>query len=377
MPGKGHRKTGAVGADLFGIPLVELGELCEKGSSHIAQKDLENRDGDYPIYGAGGLIKHVDFYQQETPYIAIVKDGAGVGRVMRLPAKSSVIGTLQYILPRDHVDVGYLAYALEHMHLSKYHTGATIPHIYFKDYKKEKLPLPPLEEQVRIAALLDKVSGLIAKRQAQADKLDELAKARFAEMFGDPRVNPHGFAEKHLSEIAVYFNGLTYRPEDVAEQGTIVLRSSNIQNNQLDFQDTVRVACAVRDRLLVRENDILMCSRNGSESLVGKAALIQHVQEPMSFGAFMMIIRSDYYSYLLTYFQTDAFRQQIRTSATTTIHQITGRMLDDIVIPVPPLPIVGQYKNFMEQTSQTKLRIQQNLDQLKTLKEALMQQYWG
>lgn len=127
-------KAGTTWADLSGVTWAELEETCEKGSSNIAQKDLEDRDGEYPIYGASGFIKNVDFYQQETPYIAVVKDGAGVGRVMRLPAKSSVIGTMQYILPKNNVDTGYLAYALEHMNLSKYYTGATIPHIYFKDY---------------------------------------------------------------------------------------------------------------------------------------------------------------------------------------------------------------------------------------------------
>ena len=78
------------------------------------------------------------------------------------------------------------------------------------------------------------------------------------------------------------------------------MRSSNIQNSQLDFADTVRVDCAVKEKLMVQENDILMCSRNGSARLVGKVALIKGIQEPMTFGAFMMIIRSRYHSYLMT-----------------------------------------------------------------------------
>ena len=77
--------------------MTRLDELCQKKSSSIAQKDLENREGMYPIYGASGFIKNIDFYEQEKPYVAVVKDGAGVGRVMILPAKSSVIGTMQYI----------------------------------------------------------------------------------------------------------------------------------------------------------------------------------------------------------------------------------------------------------------------------------------
>ena len=116
----------------------------------------------------------------------------------------------------------------------------------------------------------------------------------------------------------------------VTNDGTIVLRSSNIQNSQLDFADTVRVNSSIKDKLFVKDNDILMCSRNGSARLVGKVALIKNLSEPMTFGAFMMIIRSRYYPYLMTYFQMEAFRRQISTGATTTINQITGNMLNKI-----------------------------------------------
>ena len=94
--------------------MIQLKDLCQKASSNIAQKDLEGHEGQYPIYGASGLIGYVDFYKQENPYVAVVKDGAGIGRVMCLPEKSSVIGTMQYILPNEGVNVHYLAFAMEH-----------------------------------------------------------------------------------------------------------------------------------------------------------------------------------------------------------------------------------------------------------------------
>lgn len=126
---------------------IKLEEVCEKATSNISQKDLEDNFGEYPVYGASGLIKNIDFYKQEKEYIAIVKDGAGIGRTMLLPAKSSVIGTLQYIIPNDKLDIKYLYYAITSMKLSKYFSGATIPHIYFKDYKREKIPFVTRENQ--------------------------------------------------------------------------------------------------------------------------------------------------------------------------------------------------------------------------------------
>ena len=90
---------------------VTLGDVCIKGSSNIAQKDLENNNGTYAIYGASGYIKNVNFYHQDMPYIAVVKDGAGIGRTMLLPEKTSVIGTLQYLIPNDSVSVKYSNFA--------------------------------------------------------------------------------------------------------------------------------------------------------------------------------------------------------------------------------------------------------------------------
>ena len=196
-------------------------------------------------------------------------------------------------------------------------------------------------------------------------------------MFGDPTTNPKGYPIKVLSEIAEYWNGLTYKPEDVSDEGIIVLRSSNIQNATLDFADIVRVSCKIGDKKYVQDNDILMCSRNGSARLVGKVALIKEVEEPMSFGAFMMIIRSAYYSYLMTYFQMPAFRMQIATGATTTINQITGRMLDAVKLPVPDADTINQFADFVKQVDKSKVAVQKALDETQMLFDSLMQKYFA
>ena len=105
---------------------VKLEDVCINQSSNLIQRDIEYLSGDYPVFGAAGFIKNIDSYKQEKEYIAIVKDGAGVGRTMLLPAKSSVIGTLQYLLPKENINIGYLNYALIKLNLAKYASGATI-----------------------------------------------------------------------------------------------------------------------------------------------------------------------------------------------------------------------------------------------------------
>ena len=179
---------------------VKLGDVCDKGSSNLKQSDVINQNGQYPVYGAAGLLGNIDSYHQDKPYVAVVKDGAGVGRVTLHPGYSSVIGTLQYLLPKENVLPEYLYYVTKHMHLEKYYTGATIPHIYFKDYKNEKFNLDTIEKQQRIVDILKKTENIIESRQQELQKLDDLIRARFVEMFGDPKLNDRGWNSGIISD---------------------------------------------------------------------------------------------------------------------------------------------------------------------------------
>ena len=161
---------------------VKLGDVCERGTSNLRQSDVVGKGGDYPIYGASGYIGDVDFYHQEKSYVAIVKDGAGIGRTMLCPEKSSVIGTMQYLLPKDAILPQYLYYVVKYMHLEKYFSGATIPHIYFKDYKNEQFNLDTLKKQAIIVKILGKCEEVIAARNKQLNALDELIQARFVDL---------------------------------------------------------------------------------------------------------------------------------------------------------------------------------------------------
>ena len=191
---------------------VTLDEVCTKATSKYAQKDLANMTGEYPVFGASGFIKNIGVYQQEKTYVAVVKDGAGIGRTMLLPGKSSVIGTMQYLLPKENVLPKFLYYAVKSMHLEKYYTGATIPHIYFKDYKKETFDLPEDTRQKEIINIFDKVELIIQSRKLQLKALDELIKSRFIEMFGDINVNNRGWTIQPLGELCTIVRGGSPRP---------------------------------------------------------------------------------------------------------------------------------------------------------------------
>lgn len=180
---------------------VKLEDVCERGSSNIKQSDIIKMSGNYPIYGASGLAGKVNFYHQEQPYVAVVKDGAGIGRTTLNPAKSSVIGTMQYLIPKKNVLPEYLFYVVSYMHLEKYYTGATIPHIYFKDYKNEEFNLDNIEKQLEIIDVLGRCKKVIEARKQELVELDSLTKARFVEMFGTLDTPTQAFEKATLKEL--------------------------------------------------------------------------------------------------------------------------------------------------------------------------------
>ena len=217
---------------------VTLGDVCKKASSNVAQKDILSNDGKYPIYGASGRIKTVNFYHQEQAYIAIVKDGAGVGRTMLLPEHSSVIGTMQYIIPNELVDIKYLYYAIVYMDLAKYYRGAAIPHIYFKDYQKELLKLPMLSEQRRIAAIFEKIDSIIKRRNLQLVQLEQAVKSRFIELF----VETDEASEWSYHTIADVSNDMRTGPfgsalhhDEFVDSGVFVLGIDNAVENKFSY----------------------------------------------------------------------------------------------------------------------------------------------
>lgn len=156
---------------------IQLKAICHKGSSSLRQKDLAN-GGPYAVYGAPGITGHSSTYQFEHPYLAVVKDGAGIGRVMAFEAKTSALGTMQAIKSNDGVDLYYLQHQLKAVNLSLYYAGATIPHIYFKDYGNASVSLPRLSEQKTIAAVFRKHGQLVEQYERMLETLGELVKSR-------------------------------------------------------------------------------------------------------------------------------------------------------------------------------------------------------
>ena len=365
--------------------MARLGDVCKKGSSNITQKDLEGHSGNYPIFGASGFITNVDFYQQEKPYIAVIKDGAGIGRIMKLPEKSSIIGTMQYIIPNDTVDISYLAYAMEHMDLAKYFTGATIPHIYFEDYQKEELPLPILDEQRKIAAVLDKVSDLIAKRRQQLDKLDLLIKSRFVEIFYNTTGNAN-WPIVTMADISTDMRtgpfGSALHHDEFVETGIFVLGIDNAVENRFSYNRMRYITEEKYEQLkryTVRPGDVIITIMG----TVGRSAIIpDNIPKAINTKhlACLTIDRSKAQpTFICSAFQMHPeIRQQLTGQAKGAIMDgLNLTIIKKLCFKLPPIEMQNKFVEFFNLTENTKTTISRSLEKLETLKKALMQEYFG
>ena len=148
--------------------------------SVIKQEDL----GDYPVYGANGIIKKINNYEIEYPSIAIVKDGSGGGKMFKLSGKYSILSTLNYLTSKPGYDIDYIYYALKQKSLKKYVVGSGIPHIYFKDYEQEKIYIPQNElQQQNITSVLQSIDEEIGNEIKQLKNYELLKKYLLKNMF--------------------------------------------------------------------------------------------------------------------------------------------------------------------------------------------------
>lgn len=159
----------------------ELKEICTYHSSTLTVNDAE-AEGKFELYDAQKCIGYTDRNIQDSDYITIIKDGSGVGRVRVLPKNSSFIATMGAIKPYES-DLHFLYSCLSKIDFNKHISGATIPHVYFRDYGREKFRIPTFEEQTAIGNYFQKLDALINQHQQQITKLTNIKQACLSKMF--------------------------------------------------------------------------------------------------------------------------------------------------------------------------------------------------
>ena len=359
----------------------KLNEVCEKGASNIVINKLTDNSGEYPLFGASGLVKNIDFFHQDKPYIGIVKDGAGVGRVNIYPAYSSLVGTMQYIFPKEGYSIDFIKYFLVKLDLSHCVSGATIPHIYFKDYGKENIPTPSLDTQLAIVSELDKINELIRLKKEQLKDFDNLAQSLFYEMFGDPVENEKGWEVKKLVEIVSDNCSISYgivQPGDGIENGVPVVRPVDMTGTfvyRQGLKNTTKEISESYKRTILKGNEILMCVR-GTTGLISMASSelrgcnVTRGITPIECGKscnkwfiYYQISNSSIQQYIAEYTRGIALKQ------------INMKDVRDIPLCLPPLSLQQLFAHRIEQIEHQKAEVQKSITDLETLLASRMQ-YW-
>ena len=359
--------------------IVKLEDVCFSESSNLKQSDVTETTNGYPVYGASGFIGNIDKYKQEKEYISIVKDGAGVGRVQLCPGKSSVIGTMQYIIPKENILPKYLYYVTTYMHLEKYYTGATIPHIYFKDYKKEKFHLDSIEKQENIINILNKCCRMIELRKKQLQEYDSLIKARFVEMFGgihDSKAYPYELT-KNLCDV---ISGGTPNREksEYWEKGDIPwIRTADLQNKviQKSVEYITKKGLDNSAAKLVPPDTILiaMYGQGKTRGMTGYLNI-----EASTNQACACILPGNKINPIFMWKYYELSYEKLRRMAKGGNQpNLNGNMIKDFLVLSPPIELQNQFAAFVIEVDKSKLAVQKSLEKTQQLFDSLMQEYFG
>lgn len=265
----------------------------------------------------------------------------------------------------------------------------------WQEMRNIAVPSPTLEVQQRIADYLDtkcgEIDSLIGLQEQMIEKLKAYKQSVITEAVTkglDPNAKlvpsgidwigeiPEGWKVMRMKFLGTFQNGLTYTPYDVCgADGILVLRSSNIQDAKLTFDDNVFVTKAPEE-LMVKKGDIIICSRNGSASLVGKCALVEEDIQNCSFGAFMVRFRSIIFQKYAFYLVSTVIPQYKQLFTTTTINQLTKGMLSSMMGVLPSMDEQQSIASFLDEKCADIDRLitlkQQKIEALKDYKKSVI-----
>lgn len=340
-------------------------------------------NGIYPFFTCSKEPLTIDTYSYNCECVLVAGNGD-----LNVKYYSGKFDAYQrtYIIESNNEEklfVRYLYYFLDKYveTLREQSIGGVIKYIKLGNLTEASIPLPPLDEQHKIAAVLDKVSNLIAKRRQQLDKLDELVKSRFIEMFGDPVDNPHGFRKVALSELAEIrigpFGSLLHK-EDYIEGGHPLLNPSHIVDGKVAPDSKLTISDKKYDELEayhLHTGDVVM----GRRGEMGRCAVVP--SEGFLCGTGSLLIRTkgevtaDYIQKTISF---PSFRKTIEDMAVgQTMPNLNVPIVSKFQIIKPPIEVQKNYYKFVAQTDKSKLAIQKSLEKLEILKKSLMQKYFG
>ena len=372
--------------------MVRLGDYVKIKTGKL-DANASSDNGIYPFFTCSKEPLAIDTYSYDCECVLV--SGNGDLNVKYYSGKFDAYQRTYIVESNDKekLFVRYLYYFLDKYveTLRVQSIGGVIKYIKLGNLTEAKIPLPPLDEQRKIAAVLDKVSDLIAKRRQQLDKLDEMVKARFVEMFGNPISNPKGLPVKTLKQLSLLItNGTTPKggSENYVEDGILFIRSQNVWRNHIVLDDVAFINESTHYSMRkssVKHKDILITKTgriNTENSSLGRAALYLGNDDSANINGHVYLVRLDgsvIPEYVIAILTSEAYRKYIRKVCVGGIdkRQINLDQVEKFPIILPSMALQNQFATFAEHSENTKTSISRSLEKLETLKKALMQEYFG
>ena len=367
--------------------MVRLGDICTQitdgshnppvsvGESSYLMLSSKNIDDDSITLNDPRYLSKDDFDTENKrtniePDDLLMTIVGTIGRVAIVPnelTKICVQRSVAVLKPKsDIVYNRFLMYYLQNMrpYLEQESRGVAQKGIYLKQIGNLTISLPLLTEQRKIAAVLDKVSSLIAKRRQQMDKLDLLIKARFVEMFGDPKNNPYKWNMQRLDEIC-----------ENLDSRRIPITSTDRKAGIYPYYGASGIVDYVEDYIF--DEDILLISEDGANLVMRATPIAFSVSGKVWVNNHAHVVRFDSKAsqkYIEVCFELTDISGSITGTAQPKLNQAK---LNAMMFCMPPLELQNQFAAFVEQTEKTKTTISESLEKLETLKKKLMQEYFG
>lgn len=302
------------------------------------------------MYGSGSISFKTCGEYKEGPTVLLGRKGT-LNAPQYITGKYWNVDTAFDVAVTDDIALRFYYYLATCFDYTYYSSQTAVPSMTQSNYLSMRLPIPFINVQNCIVKLLDakcaEICKIIERTRATIEEYKKLKQAIITDAVtkgvrGPRSMKPSGvewigdipeeWCMKRFKYLGTYRNGLTYKPEELSDSGILVLRSSNIQNGQIALEDNVYVDSVIKDELKVRKGDILICSRNGSRELIGKNAIIKDDMDA-SFGAFMMIFRSNSPEYMRYILNSSVFSYYLASFFTATINQLTANNFGNMKVP--------------------------------------------
>ncbi len=342
------------------------------------QKQVVCDDGKYPIYGSGGIMGYANDYICKAETVVIGRKGSINKPIFVETPFWNVDTAFGLCANSEKLNPKYLYYFCEKFDFEKLNTTVTIPSLTKSNLLNVEIPLPNLEKQKQIVELLDKVTSLISLRKQQLAKLDELVKARFVEMFGDPVKNTMDWEIKPLSELGELNRGVSKaRPRNSPELlgGPYPLiqtgEVANAKTYITSFNSTYSEKGLAQSKMWPKGTLCITIAANIAQTSI----LTFDACFPDSVVGFISrnMTNELFIHYWFSFFQKILDEQAPQVAQ----KNINLKILSELNVIVPPLSLQNRFAAFVEYVDQQKQTVQQSLEKLELMKKALMQEYFG